>query len=75
MSEKSPLRKFSSRTLIGIGALSVVSAITGIVSAYALIEPSDKQAVDITPGDFVGFYVVMILIGAGLVFFGFRLRK
>ena len=69
------MKKFLSFALIGSGALSVVSAISGIISAYILIDPSDQQAVGITPGDFVGFYVLMILFGAGLIFGGFRLRK
>ena len=55
--------------------MSIVSAIVGVISAYVLIEPSDAQAVGVTPGDFVGGYVVMALIGAGLIYFGVRLRK
>ena len=69
------MKRFLSFALIGSGALSVVSAISGIISAYVLIDPADQQAVGITPGDFVGFYVLMILFGAGLIFGGFRLRK
>ena len=61
--------------LVGSGATMVVSAIVGVVSAYMLIEPSDEQAVGITPGDFVGYYAVMILIGAGMIFFGLRKKK
>jgi hypothetical protein len=61
--------------LIGAGASAVVSAVVGVISAYQLIEPSDEQAVGITPGDFVGFYAVMVLIGLAMIFFGLRLRK
>jgi fructose-1,6-bisphosphatase/inositol monophosphatase family enzyme len=75
VSEESKLRKFIRVALIGSGAMMVVSAATGIYSAYALLEPSDKEAVGLTPGDFVGFYAVMAAIGGGLVFFGLRKKK
>ncbi|MBI5771316.1 MAG: hypothetical protein HZA93_26310 [Verrucomicrobia bacterium] len=61
--------------LVGSGATMIVSATTGIYSAYALIEPTDAKDVGITPGDFVGFYVVLALLGGGLVFFGLRTKK
>jgi len=60
--------------LIGAGGSAVVSAVIGIISAYQLIEPSDEQSVGITPGDFVGLYVLMLLVGAAMIFFGLRLR-
>ncbi len=75
MSEISPLRNFSGIVLIGLGAMSVMSAVIGTISAYVLIEPSDREAVGITPGDFLASYLVMALVGAGLIYFGFRLRK
>ncbi len=69
------LKNYLSYGFIGCGAMSIVSSIMGIVSAYVLVEASDEQAVGITPGDFVLTYATMILLGAGLVYFGFRLRK
>jgi hypothetical protein len=69
------LKKFLRFALVGGGASAVISAIVGVISAYQLIEPSDEQAVGITPGDFVGFYAVMLLAGAGMIFFGLRLRQ
>jgi hypothetical protein len=75
VSGESKLRKILRFGLIGSGAMMIVSAVTGIYSAYALIEPSDKEAVGLTPGDFVGFYAVMLLLGAGLVVIGLRFKK
>ena len=75
MSEESKLRKLLRLLLVGSGATMVVSAIAGIVSAYALIEPSDAEAVGITPSDFVGYYALMILIGASMTYFGLRRKK
>jgi hypothetical protein len=69
------LKKFLRFALVGGGASAVISAIVGVISAYRLIEPSDEQAVGITPGDFVGFYAVMLLGGAAMIFFGLRLRQ
>ena len=53
----------------------VVSSATGIYSAYALLQDTDAKDVGLTPGDFAGFYAVMALIGGGLIFFGWRLKK
>lgn len=69
------MKKFLRFALVGGGASAVISAIVGVISAYRLIEPSDEQAVGITPGDFVGFYAVMLLGGAAMIFFGLRLRQ
>ena len=68
------MKKFLRFALIGGGASAVISAVIGVISAYELIEPSDQQAVGIAPSDFVGFYVVMLLFGAGMIFFGLRLK-
>ena len=69
------LEKFLRFGLIGCGAMSVVSAIVGIIGAYQLIEPSDEQSVGVTPFDFAGFYLVMLLGGLGMIWFGLRQRK
>ena len=69
------MKKFLRFALIGGGASAVISAVIGIISAFKLIEPSDEQAVGITPWDFVGFYALMILVGAAMIFFGLRMRK
>lgn len=69
------LKKILCYGLIGCGGSSVVSAVVGIISAYTLIEPSDEQAVGITPGDFVGFYVVLLLGGIAMIWFGLWLRR
>ena len=75
MSDEPWTKRFLRFALIGAGASAVISAIVGIVSAYQLIEPSDEQAVGITPGDFVGFYALMILGGLAMIFVGLKLRR
>ncbi len=69
------MKKLLRYALIGGGAAAGISAVVGVISAYQLIEPSDEQAVGITPGDFVGFYAVMALLGAAMIFGGLRLKK
>jgi hypothetical protein len=75
VSDEPLLKKLLRFALIGGGASAVISAIVGTISAYKLIEPSDEQAVGITPGDFVGFYAVMLLGGLAMIFFGLRWKK
>ena len=75
MSGGSKFRKFVRLGLVGSGATMIVSAITGIYGAFTLIEPSDKEAVGLTPWDFVGFYAGTLLVGAALVVIGLRLKK
>lgn len=69
------MKKLLRYALIGGGASAVISAVIGVISAYQLIEPSDEQAVGVTPGDFVGFYAVMLAVGAAMIYAGWRLRK
>ena len=60
--------------LIAGGGSALISAVVGIISAYQLIEPSDEQALGITPRDFAIMYVVMAAFGLVMLFFGFRLK-
>ena len=69
------MKKLLRLGLIGGGASSIVSAIVGVVSAFQLIEPSDAEAVGITPWDFVGFYAVIFLLGAGMIYGGWRVGR
>jgi hypothetical protein len=69
------LRRFLRYALIAGGASAVISAVIGVISAYQLIEPSDQQAVGIGPGDFVGFYAVMFVLGGAMIYAGWRLRE
>ncbi len=69
------LKKFLRFALTGVGATTAISAVMGIVSAYQLVEPSDEQTVGITPGDFVGFYAVLLFGGLVMMFFGQRRWK
>jgi hypothetical protein len=75
MSEEPRLRKYLRPALVGSGAMMVMSAIVGIVSAYMLIAPEDAEFTGIKPGDFVGFYVAMAVIGGAMIFFGLRKKK
>ena len=75
MSDEPWMKKFLRFALVGGGASAVLSAVIGTISAFKLIEPSDEQAVGITPWDFVGFYALMALVGAAMIFFGLRMRK
>ena len=69
------LKKFLRFGLTGVGATTAISAIMSIVSVYKLVEPSDEQTVGLTPGDFVGFYAVLLAGGLGLMFLGLRRWK
>jgi len=67
-------KKLLRYALIVGGGSALMSAIIGIISAYQLIEPSDEQALGITPRDFAITYAVMAMVGLVMFFFGVRLK-
>ena len=69
------LKKFLRFSLIGGGALTVMSALVNIAAAWQLIEATEEQSLGITRNEFVGTYGVMLLIGALMIFFGARWRQ
>ena len=69
------LRKLLSFGLIGTGALAVMSSVVNIIGAYQLIEPSDAESIGVSRNEIVGTYVVIALVGAMLVVFGWRMKK
>lgn len=69
------LKKFLRFGLVGFGALTIMSALVGMISAWQLIEAAEEQSLGITRGEFVGTYAVTLLVGATMVWLGFRLGK
>lgn len=69
------LKKFLRFGLIGFGALAVMSAIVNAVAIHQLIDVAEEQSLGITRGEFYLTYGVVGLVGAGLIFAGFRLGK
>jgi integral membrane sensor domain MASE1 len=68
-------KRFLRFALIGVGGSAILSAVIGVISAYQLVEPSDEQAVGITPRDFLISYAVMAAVGGVMIFLGWRLRR
>jgi len=69
------LRKLLSFGLIGTGALAVMSSVVNIIGAYQLIEQADAESIGVTRNEIVGTYVVIALVGAVVVYFGWRMKK
>ena len=69
------LKKIFGFGLIGTGALTVMSGVVNIVAAWQLIEDSDAASLGITRKEFVLTYAGFVLVGAAMIFFGWRLKK
>jgi hypothetical protein len=69
------LKKFLRIGLIGTGALAVMSAIVNIVGAWQLIDASAEESLGITRSEWVSTYVVILLVGAALIYAGLRWKK
>ena len=69
------LRKLFGFGLIGTGALAVMSGVVNIIAAYQLIDEADAASLGVTRNELVVTYAVILLVGAALVFFGWRLKK
>ncbi len=61
--------------LIGSGALTVVSGVVNIIGAYQLIDPADAESLGVSRNEIVVTYIVIGLVGAVMIFLGWRLRK
>jgi hypothetical protein len=61
--------------LIVLGALAITSAVVNIIAAVELLEPGDEEALGLSRHWLIAQYVVQIVLGAAMIFFGFRRRK
>lgn len=50
----------------------MISAVTNLYSAFALLEPADEEALGITRNSIVATYAVILAAGAGLLYFALR---
>ena len=69
------LRNLFGLGLMGSGALAVMSGVINIIGAYQLIDAADAESLGVSRNEIVITYAVISLVGAGMVFFGWRLRK
>ncbi len=69
------LKKILRFSLIGCGAMAVMSGIVNIIGAYQLIDASSEAQLGISRGSLVGTYAVILLVGAVMVFAGLRWKK
>ena len=61
--------------LIVFGALAIASAIVNIIAAGELLEPGDEEALGLSRHWLLAQYALQIVVGAAMIFFGFRRRK
>ena len=61
--------------LIVLGALAITSAVVNIISAAALLEPGAEQLLGISPRWLIAEYALQLVLGAVMIFIGFRRRK
>ena len=69
------LRRLIGFGLIGTGALAAMSGVVNIVAAWQLIDPGDAASLGVSRNEFVVTYAGFLLVGATLIFFGWRLKK
>ncbi len=69
------MRTFLRLGLIGIGALTVISAAVNIAATWRLIDAAEEQSLGISRGEFLVTYGVVGLVGVALSVIGFRLKK
>lgn len=55
--------------------MAVLSAVVNITAAVQLLEPSDEESIGLSRNFVVAEYSVQLLLGAAMLFFGFRRRK
>jgi len=70
-----PIAKGLRIALIVLGALAITSAVVNIVAAVALLEPGDEEALGFSRNWLLAQYGLKIVLGAAMLFFGFRRRK
>lgn len=68
-------KKLIGFSLIGSGALSIISALVNTYAAGQLIEPPDEQSLGITRGDIFWWYGGLAVVGVALILAGWRVKK
>jgi len=61
--------------LIVLGALAITSAVVNIIAAVELLEPGDEEALGLSRHWLIAQYSLQIVLGAVMIFIGFRRRK
>jgi hypothetical protein len=61
--------------LIVLGALAITSAVVNVIAAVELLEPGDEEVLGLSRHWLIAQYAVQIVLGAAMIFFGFRRRK
>jgi hypothetical protein len=61
--------------LIVLGAMAIMSAVVNMISALELFQPGDEEAFGLSRHWLVAEYAVQIVLGAVMIFLGFRRRK
>jgi hypothetical protein len=61
--------------LIVLGALAITSAVVNIIAAVELLEPGDEEALGLSRHWLLAQYALQIVLGAVMIFIGFRRRK
>ena len=61
--------------LIVLGAMAIVFAIVNLIAALELLEPGDEEAFGLSRHRLVAEYALQIVLGAVMIFIGFRRRK
>ncbi len=61
--------------LIGLGAITIVSAAVNVIGAFALIEVSDEAQLGFTRNEFIAWYIGPALFGLILIVVGARWRR
>jgi hypothetical protein len=61
--------------LIVLGALAITSAVVNIIAAVALLEPGDEETLGLSRHWLIARYALQIILGAVMIFIGFRRRK
>jgi hypothetical protein len=65
------LIRFLRFTLIGVGAMTLTSAVINIIAAIRLIEPSDEASLGVTKSEVVSWFIGPLLFGIALIVLGF----
>jgi hypothetical protein len=61
--------------LIVLGALAIMSSVVNIVAALQLLELGDEEALGLSRRWLLAQYALQFVLGAAMIFFGFRRRK
>jgi hypothetical protein len=64
------LLRFLRFALIGVGAMTLTSAVINIIAAMRLIEPSDEASLGATRGEIVSWFIGPLLFGIALIVLG-----